>query len=278
MTSVFRDALPSTALRPIRSLALAFSPDATPRLTMLSKRDRRGLAPNSSYELGRGRRRELAPSTSLWNRPRGGSGRVDPLPTSKVEREPAPEAETVPVLVPRSLDEVRSTESDCEGEGAFNELGEGAYSPDTARGNGMATNGSASSSLFAPSSRLLRLGMYIPFLCPAIPLRVLFRRGTTRLDDARLEPSVPGSGLVSRSRRSLGVSPGVSTLWRARCVGRRVGRGDNCDSMLGDGEAEVDKGPRSAKANSSWPLGDASTDADRDVREGFLIVIGREGT
>src|SRR5579863_3223664 len=137
MTNVCRNMLPSVASRAIRSLAIAVSPDATPRLTMLSKRDRRGLAPNSSYELGRGRRRELGPSTSLWNRPRGGGACVDALPTSEVERVPALETKLAPVPVPRSLDEVRSTESD-RGEGAFKELGEGAYSPDTARGNGMA--------------------------------------------------------------------------------------------------------------------------------------------
>jgi hypothetical protein len=61
------------------------------------------------------------------------------------------------VLTPRSLDEARSTESDCEEEGAFKGLGEGTCSPDTARGNGMATNGSISPP-FALSSGLLRRG------------------------------------------------------------------------------------------------------------------------
>jgi hypothetical protein len=42
---------------------------------MLSNRDRPGLAPSTSNEFGRGRRRELAPSTSLVKRPRGRRGR-----------------------------------------------------------------------------------------------------------------------------------------------------------------------------------------------------------
>jgi hypothetical protein len=177
---------------------------------MLSKRDRRGLAPNSSYELGRGLRRELAPSTSLWNRPRGGA-RMDPLAASKVaEPEPVPEMERV--LAPRSLDEVRSTESHWEEEGAFKGLGEGTCSPDTARGNGMATNGSVSSP-FVLSTEPLCLGTYIPFLCPPTPIRVQFRRSPTRPEGAETGPSLPGSGLESRgSKGSLSVSKGVSTL------------------------------------------------------------------
>ena len=175
---------------------------------MLSKRDRRGFAPNSSYELGRGLRRELAPSTSLWNRPRGADACMDPLAASKPE--PAPEMERV--LAPRSLDEVRSTESGWEEEGAFKELGEGTCSPDTARGNGMATNETVSSP-FVLSTEPLPLGTYTPFLCPAIPVRVLLRRSATRPEGAKPEPSLPGSGLESRgSRGSLSVSKGVSTL------------------------------------------------------------------
>lgn len=176
---------------------------------MLSKRDRCGLAPNSSYELGRGRRRELAPSTSLWNRPRGGGTCPDPLAAEATEPEPVPEMERV--LAPRSVDEVRSTDSDRE-EGMSKEPGEGTYSPGIARGNGMATNGSVSPS-FELSTRLLRLGTYTPFLCPAIPVRVPFRRSGTRPEGAKPEPSGPGSGLESRgSKESLGVSTGVSTL------------------------------------------------------------------
>ena len=53
-TSVYRDTVPSVASRATRSLALAPSPDATPRLTILSNLKRRGLAPNSSYEFGLG--------------------------------------------------------------------------------------------------------------------------------------------------------------------------------------------------------------------------------
>lgn len=55
------------------SLALALLV-TTPRFTILSYLDRRGFAPSSSYELGRGFLRELDPSTSLWKRPRGWRG------------------------------------------------------------------------------------------------------------------------------------------------------------------------------------------------------------
>lgn len=78
--SVCLTAPPSMGSRDNKSLALALV-EATPRLTMLSNRERRGFAPNSSYELGRGRRLVLEPSTSLWNRPRGSS-----LRSSKEER------------------------------------------------------------------------------------------------------------------------------------------------------------------------------------------------
>jgi hypothetical protein len=174
---------------------------------MLSKRDRRGFVLNLSYELGRGLRRELALSTSLWNRPRGTAACMDPLAASKPE--PTPEMEQV--LAPRSLDKVRSTESDWEG-GVFKELGEGTCLPDTAHGNGMATNGSVSSP-FVLSTEPLPLGTYMPFLCPAIPVCVLLRRSAMQLEGAKPEPSLPGSGLESRgSRESLGVRKGVSTL------------------------------------------------------------------
>jgi len=240
---------------------------------MLSKRDRRGLAPNSSYELGRGRRREPAPSTSLWNRPRGGGGSADLLPTLK--------AEPVPVLVLRSLDDgVRSAESGDEKEGAFNGLGEGTCSLDTARGNGTATNGSPSPSSAAPSGPF-RFGTYTPFLCPAMPLRVLFRRSATRPAGAMPELDAAASGLASRGNRwSLiaGASTGESTLWRARCVGRRAVRAGDSDSRLDGGVAEVVWASRSATDNSSWPVGDASADTTKRDREGFLIAIGREET
>jgi hypothetical protein len=178
---------------------------------MLSKRERRGLAPNSSYELGRGLRRVLAPSTSLWNRPRGGAACIDPLAASKAA-EPVAVPEMERVLTLRSLDEVCSTESDWEEEGGFKELGEGACSPETAHGNGMATKGSVSSP-FVLSTEPVRLGTYTPFLCPAIPVRALLRRSATRPVGARPEPSLPVSGLESRgSKGSLNVSNGVSTL------------------------------------------------------------------
>jgi len=81
---------------------------------------------------------------------------MDPLAVSEAaEPEPAPEMERV--LAPRSLDKVRSTESDWEEEGAPKEVGKGTCSPDAARGNGMATKGSVSSP-FALSTGLLRLG------------------------------------------------------------------------------------------------------------------------
>ena len=70
--SVFRTTLPSTESLVIKSLALALLV-ATPKLTMLSILERLGLAPSSSYELGRARR--VDPSTSLWKRPRGKRGR-----------------------------------------------------------------------------------------------------------------------------------------------------------------------------------------------------------
>ena len=63
--SVWRTALPSYESRDMRSLALALL-EATPRLTMLSNRDRLGgFAPYSSNEFGRGFLRELVASTSL---------------------------------------------------------------------------------------------------------------------------------------------------------------------------------------------------------------------
>src|SRR5260221_459696 len=90
-----------------------FSSRTMPSYLTMLRCDRRGFALNLSYELGRSLRRELAPSTSLWNRPRGAAACMDPLAGSKPE--PAPEMERV--LAPRSLDEVRLTESDWE-EGA----------------------------------------------------------------------------------------------------------------------------------------------------------------
>jgi hypothetical protein len=58
--------------------------------------------------------------------------------------------------------------------------------------------------------------------------------------------------------------------------------GDGCDSRLDEIEAaEVDKALRSpAKPNSSKLVDGVSAeiDTDREDREGFLIVIGREGT
>lgn len=244
---------------------------------MLSKRDRRcGRNPNSSYELGRGRRRrELAPSASLWNRPRGGGGGCcaccccrDPLPI--LEEVPGTELEPVPAVC--SLDEQRSTESDSEEEGAFKGLGEGTYSPDddTTRGNGIAaaTNESPPPLLsssdpfvpFAPSSGLHRLGTYTPFLFPAVMalLRVLlFLRSPTRLEPGPEPPPsvITLSGLDSRGSsreesRGCGASPGVSTLCRARCVGRRPLSGES--TRGDDGEAKVGKAPKFAMANSSW--------------------------
>jgi hypothetical protein len=68
MIKACRTKLPSNESRVRRSLALVL-PDATPRFIMLSNLERDGLAPSSSYELGRGRRL-LVPSTSLWKRPR----------------------------------------------------------------------------------------------------------------------------------------------------------------------------------------------------------------
>jgi hypothetical protein len=203
----------------------------------------------------------------------------------------------VPVVC--SLDVERSTESDSDEEGTFKGLGEGTYSPDddTARGNGIlaaVTNVSqppSSSDPFAASSGLLRLGMYIPFLFPEVTalLRVLFLRSPTRLEpEPGPEPPplsvVPLSGLDSRGSGSsdasqgCGASIGVSTLCRARCVGRRPARGEGTS---GDGgEAEVGKATRSS-ANSSCPM-TRGVSAERDTvnedREGgFLIAIGRVG-
>jgi hypothetical protein len=195
------------------------------------------------------------------------------------------------------LDEERSTELDSDEEGTFKGLGDGTLSPDdgTARGNGMpiaVTNvssppsSSASFAPFAPSSGLLRLGMYIPFLCPAVTelLRGLFLRSPTRLEPEPGPRVVPLSGLDSRGSGSrdvslgCGASIGASTLCRARCVGRRPARGEGTS---GDGgEAEVGKAPRSA-ANSSCPM-TRGVSAERDtVNEdqegGFLIAIGRVG-
>ena len=311
-TNVCRDILPSVISRAIRSLALGCSPDATPRFTMLSKRDRRdGLAPNSSYELGRGRgRRELAPSTSLWKRPRGVGGRcVDPLallpppPPPTAEPEP-PEPTLLWMLRSRS-----TTESDRDSgeQNAFKELGEGStYSPDTARGNGTAAANGGSPLLLSPPpplppfallfSGLLRLGTYIPFLCPVIPPRALFRRSIMRLlllldccaRRPEPPPSMAESGLESRgsaNRESLGASMGVSTLWRALCVGRRVARGDGCDHdddnddprRLGGREDRAEGVDMVLRSSSSWPAGEALADAVKEDREGLLMAIGREG-
>jgi hypothetical protein len=193
-----------------------------------------------------------------------------------------------------SLDEERSTESDSDEEGTFKGLGEGTYSPDDmARGNGIpiavtnVSSPSSSSAPFAPPSGLLRLGMYIPFLLPAVTalLRVLFLRSPTRLEPEPPPPSVdPLSGLDSRASGSkdvslgCGASIGVSTLCRARCVDRRPARGEGTS---GDGgEAEVGKAPRST-ANSSCPM-TRGVSAERDTvnedrEDGFLIAIGRVG-
>ena len=65
-------ALPSALY--IKSLALASAALAAPIFIMLSIRDL-GFAPASSYDCGRGFRRALIPSMSLWNRPRGRRGR-----------------------------------------------------------------------------------------------------------------------------------------------------------------------------------------------------------
>lgn len=189
-----------------------------------------------------------------------------------------------------SLDE-RSSESDSDKEGTSKGLGEGTYSPDddTARGNGMpeaVTNVSSppsSSVPFALSSGLLRLGTYTPFLFPAL-LRVLFLRSPTRFEPEPPPPSVvPLSGLDSRGSGSrdvslgCGASIGVSTLCRARCVGRRPVRGEGTSGE--GGEAEENKA-RSA-ANSSCPM-TRGVSAERDTinedrEDGFLIVIGRVG-
>ena len=196
-----------------------------------------------------------------------------------------------------SLDEERSTESDSDEEGRFKGLGEGTYSPDddTAHGNGMPravtnlSSPSSSSSSFAPSSGVLCLGIYNPFLFPAVTAlpRVLSRRGRTREPEPGPEPpppTVPLSGLDSRGSGSrdvslgCGASTGVSTLCRVRCVGRRPVSGEGAS---GDGgQAEVGKAPRSA-ANSSCPM-TRGVSAERDTvnedREGgFLIAIGRVG-
>lgn len=120
------------ASRAIRLFALVCSPDATLRLTMLSKRDGRGLAANLPYEFDLGRRSELAVSTSLWNRPRlgGSSSSAERLRLLVLEPEPG----SRPIL--HSLDDVRSSKScmEPEEEGAFKGPGEARYSPDTPRG------------------------------------------------------------------------------------------------------------------------------------------------
>ena len=200
-----------------------------------------------------------------------------------------------------SLDEERSTKSDSDEKGTLKGLGKGTYSPDddTAHGNGIpeaVTNVSPPSSSstsfapFAPSSGLLRIGMYIPFLFPAVTalLRVLFLRSTRLEPEPGPEPLpptvVPPSGLDSRASGSRDVSLGwganigVSTLWRARCDGRRLA---SAEGTSGDGgEAEIGKALRSA-AKSSCPI-TRGVSAERDTvnedREGgFLIAIGRVG-
>src|SRR6266850_5203909 len=71
--------------------------------------------------------------------------------------------------------------------------------------------------------------------------------------------------LESQRRESLGVSTGVSMLWRARHVCRRA---VGVNGKYGDEEAEAERAPR--------PLGGASADADREVREGFLVAPGEK--
>jgi hypothetical protein len=78
----------STESRELMSLAFGLL-ETTPRLTILSKRERPGFEPCMSKELGRGRRRELAPSTSLVNRPRGTLGLSATLPKSMSSRSAA---------------------------------------------------------------------------------------------------------------------------------------------------------------------------------------------
>jgi hypothetical protein len=197
-----------------------------------------------------------------------------------------------------SLDKERLTESDSDVEGMFKGLGKGTYSPDddTAHGNGIPTavtnvSSPPSSSVplasFAPSSGLLRLGMYTPFLFPAVAalLRELSLRSRARLEPEPEPPPpsvFPLSGLDSRRRGSgsrdvslgCGASIGVSTLCRVRCVGRRPARGEGTSSDGGEGKAS-----RSA-ANPSCMIRGVSAERDtvNELREGgFLIAIGRVG-
>ncbi|KAH9166813.1 hypothetical protein EDB89DRAFT_182992 [Lactarius sanguifluus] len=134
-----RDMLPSVASRTIRSLALASacSPDATPRLTVLSNCDRRGLAPKLVV-------RVLPPPPARTR----AIHLAFELPSRKKRRRKLTLPDVVK-LAPRSLDVARSTgsnEGDCDCDGVLNGLDEGAppYSPDTARGNGMGTSESPS--------------------------------------------------------------------------------------------------------------------------------------
>ena len=202
----------------------------------------------------------------------------------------------------RSSDEERLTESDSDEEGTFKGLGEGTYSPDddTARGNGMPvavtnvsspSSSSASFASFASSSGLLRLGTHTPFLFPVVTalLRELSLRGRTRLEPGpgpepeppppRMLPLLRPDSRESGSRDvslGCGASIGVSTLCRARCVGRRPERGEGTSS-----EGEDGRPPRSTTANSSFPMTcGVSAERDRvneDREGGFLIAIGRVG-
>jgi hypothetical protein len=107
---------------------------------VLSNYERRGLAPNSSYESGRGLLCELYPS--LWNRPR----RINDGELALLEANPEPDPDTDEVEPAPRLRSSGSICSDWDCDGALNVQGDGAlqYSLDTARVNGTGTTESLS--------------------------------------------------------------------------------------------------------------------------------------
>lgn len=139
-TNVCRDTLPSVVSRVIKSLAFACSPDAAPRLTVLSNYERRGLAPNSSHESGRGLLCEFDPP--LGNRPCG----INDEELAPLEANPEPDPDTDEVEPAPRLRSSGSICSDWDCDGALNVQGDGAlqYSLDTARVNGTGTTESLS--------------------------------------------------------------------------------------------------------------------------------------
>ena len=158
---------PSVASCTIRSLALACSPDTTPRLAILSSLERRGLAPNSSYEFGLGLSTGARSIRLALNLPRG------------IYDGELADADANEVI------EVKPVRSNCDG--VLNGLG---VSNDTARENGMGAGGCESLLSAPPSSGPLRLGTHIPLL----PFHVLFLRATRhglgpipRDEESRLE-------------------------------------------------------------------------------------------